>query len=75
MSSKKPLRPKLVDHRHCRICGKAIPPKEEFCSPECREKFEEAREKEKKAKRMLWIFYGLIMASLLIFLLLRAFIG
>ncbi len=69
------MKPRLVDHRHCRVCGKAIPPKEEFCSDECRSKFEEARERERKARRMLYVFYGLIMASLLIFLLLRAFMG
>ena len=75
LSYRRAERPKLIDHRHCKVCGKAIPPGEEFCSDECRQKYMGWIEKEKKTKRMIYVIYALIIASLFLFLFLRPFIG
>jgi len=64
----------LVDHRHCMTCGKAIPPDKEFCSEECRKKYERVRMKEERVKKMLWIMYAVMIGSLLIVIVLRTMI-
>lgn len=71
MSYRRAERPKLVDHRHCKICAKAIPPNEEFCSEACRMKFEEWQRKERRGRYVLYIIYAVIMAALFLFLVLR----
>lgn len=48
---------KILQHKHCRICGKAIPVDETFCSDECREKWNAMV---KKRKMMMYIMYGMI---------------
>jgi len=71
LSQQKKERPKIVDHRHCVICGKAIPPDEQVCSPDCREKLELGREREKKSKRMMLIIYVIMIVALIILFVLR----
>ncbi|PUA32922.1 MAG: hypothetical protein B9J98_03270 [Candidatus Terraquivivens tikiterensis] len=48
MGQQKKEKPKIVDHRHCIVCGRAIPPDEQVCSPDCREKLELSKEKEQE---------------------------
>ena len=74
MSRKKAIKLKIVDHRHCLTCGKAIPPDKEFCSEECRKKYERVRMKEERVKKMLWIMYAVMIGSLLIVIVLRTMI-
>ena len=74
MSRKKAVKLKIVDHRHCMTCGKAIPPDKEFCSEECRKKYERVRMKEERVKKMLWIMYAVMIGSLLIVIALRTMI-
>lgn len=74
MSRKKAVKLKIVDHRHCLTCGKAIPPDKEFCSEECRKKYERVRMKEERVKKMLWIMYAVMIGSLLIVIVLRTMI-
>ena len=74
LSRKKTVKLKIVDHKHCLTCGKAIPPNKEFCSEECRRKYEEMRMREKRMRRMLWIMYAVMIGSLLIVIVLRAMI-
>ncbi|HDJ67116.1 MAG TPA: DUF2116 family Zn-ribbon domain-containing protein [Nitrososphaeria archaeon] len=74
MSRKKAVKLKIVDHRHCMTCGKAIPPDKEFCSEECRKKYERVRMKEERVKKMLWIMYAVMIGSLLIVIVLRTMI-
>ena len=31
---------KILQHKHCQICGRAVPVSEDFCSDECKEKME-----------------------------------
>lgn len=44
----------IPNHRHCQMCGKAIPGDQTFCSKECRERFETII---KKRKRLMLILY------------------
>jgi len=74
LSRKKAVKLKIVDHRHCMTCGKAIPPDKEFCSEECRKKYERVRMKEERVKKMLWIMYAVMIGSLLIVIVLRTMI-
>ena len=74
MSRKKAVKLKIVDHRHCLTCGKAIPPDKEFCSEECRKTYERVRMKEERVKKMLWIMYAVMIGSLLIVIVLRTMI-
>lgn len=71
MSQQKKDRPKIFDHRHCVVCGRAIPPNEQTCSPDCKEKLEISREKEKKSRRMMLIIYVVVIVILLLLFLLR----
>lgn len=63
-------RPKIVDHRHCIICGRAIPYDEQFCSPDCREKYEISREREKKSRMMLILVYIVLIVVMVLFFIL-----
>ena len=54
----------VSQHLHCRICGKAIPSDEDFCSDLCKEKMEAMV---KKRKTFNYIFMGLM--AFLIFML------
>ena len=74
MSRKKAVKLKIVDHRHCMTCGKAIPPDKEFCSEECRKKYERVRMREERVKKILWIMYAVMIGSLLIVIVLRTMI-
>ena len=74
MSRKKSVKLKIVDHRHCMTCGRAIPPDREFCSEECRRKYEEARMRERRMRKMLWIIYAVMIGALLVMILIRAMI-
>ena len=49
---------KLLQHRHCQVCSKAIPISEEYCSEECKVEFEGIV---KKRKNYLYIIYGIMM--------------
>lgn len=46
---------KLLQHRHCQVCSKAIPMSEEFCSEECKVEFEAMV---KKRKNYIYLIYG-----------------
>ena len=53
----------IPEHRHCQMCGKAIPPSEVFCSQECKEKIEKFV---RKRRILLLVMYALLMAIFLI---------
>lgn len=57
---------KLLQHRHCQVCSKAIPFSEEFCSEECKIEFEGMI---KKRKSYIYIIYGTMVFILVIFFL------
>ncbi|MEM0079644.1 MAG: DUF2116 family Zn-ribbon domain-containing protein [Nitrososphaerota archaeon] len=71
LSYRKIERPKIVDHRHCKICARAIPPDEEFCSEKCKQVFEDYRRREKRSRYLFFIIYGVLMMLLMFLFFLR----
>ena len=57
---------KLLQHRHCQVCSKAIPLSEEICSEECKTEFEKLV---KKRKNYIYILY----ASMVLIIVLMIF--
>jgi predicted nucleic acid-binding Zn ribbon protein len=57
---------KLLQHRHCQVCSKAIPISEEFCSEECSTEFDAMV---KKRKNFLYLFYAMIVVFIVVMLL------
>jgi predicted nucleic acid-binding Zn ribbon protein len=57
---------KLVQHRHCKACGKAVPPDDETCGGECEQRW---KDKQKSRKQTLYMFYGSIVFMLVVLLL------
>ena len=57
---------KLLQHRHCQVCSKAIPMSEEYCSEECKTEFEAMV---KKRKSYVYIIYALMIFMLVILFL------
>lgn len=47
----------IPQHSHCKICGKAIPTDETFCSKECEERFQSMA---KRRKLLVYIMYALM---------------
>ena len=56
----------IVQHLHCPVCGKAVPPDEEFCSEECEERMNNLV---KKRKLVNYIWLAIIMAFMFILFL------
>ena len=56
---------KLLQHKHCMICGKAIPLDEEYCSPECKG----VMQTKVKKRRTTWYLYLLLFAALIMVML------
>ena len=56
---------KILQHKHCNICGKAVPAEETFCSDECKEKWDAMV---KKRKMMMYIMYGMIAVFIVLIL-------
>lgn len=48
---------KILQHKHCKICEKAILPEEELCSDECKNRWNVIL---KKRKWTMYFFYGMI---------------
>ena len=46
---------KLLQHKHCNVCGKAVPVSKDLCSEECEKQWEELV---RKRKMMQYLFYG-----------------
>jgi predicted nucleic acid-binding Zn ribbon protein len=57
---------KLLQHRHCQVCYKAIPLSEEFCSEECSLEFDKMV---KKRKNLIYVIYGTMVVMIIILLL------
>jgi len=57
---------KLVQHRHCKSCGKAIAPDDETCDGECAKRW---KDQQKSRKQTLYLFYGSIVFMLVVMLL------
>lgn len=46
---------KLLQHKHCVSCGKAVPASQDFCSEECTEKHRAVISKKRRQLLILWI--------------------
>jgi len=57
---------KLVQHRHCQTCLKAIPLGEEFCNDECRDKWNQMIKANRKKNLIVWAW---LMAAVVILIL------
>ena len=71
MSGRKERKLRIVDHRHCKICGKAIPPNQEFCSENCRSISERIEARQKRMRNLLIIMYVAVFLIIFIMLALR----
>ncbi len=72
MSGKKEKKVKIIDHRHCKVCGKAIPPNQEFCSEKCRKAYEDAERRQKRMKNIFLLVYAVIFIVLFLLIAGRA---
>lgn len=75
MSGKKEKRVKIVDHRHCRVCGKAIPPGKEFCSVECENAQRRIESRQKRMRNILLILYVVVFLLIFAMIALRGMTG
>ncbi|MEW5761178.1 MAG: DUF2116 family Zn-ribbon domain-containing protein [Candidatus Thermoplasmatota archaeon] len=53
----------IVQHRHCKVCGKAIALKKELCSDECINEWERTI---RKRKNLLYMYISLIIIFLVV---------
>jgi predicted nucleic acid-binding Zn ribbon protein len=62
---------KLVQHRHCQSCLKAIPIGEEFCNEECKGKWDDLIKANKKKfwVSIMWMVVVVVFAMLMMSLL------
>lgn len=60
----------VPQHRHCKVCGRAIPPDQEFCSSQCKEDEERRERRAKRMTRIYFIIVFLLMALLILFTIL-----
>lgn len=58
---------KMVQHRHCRVCEKAIPSGEEYCNEECESKWNQMIKANKKKFwiTILWMVLFVIFAMIM----------
>ncbi|MDI6639586.1 MAG: DUF2116 family Zn-ribbon domain-containing protein [Methanocellales archaeon] len=54
---------RIVPHRHCTMCGKAVEPDETLCSEECTKSFNASQ------KRQKILFYGFIVLMIILIIL------
>lgn len=57
---------KILQHKHCSICGKAILIEEEYCSDKCKRDFESMV---RKRKILIYLMYGAIILFFMIMVL------
>jgi predicted nucleic acid-binding Zn ribbon protein len=60
---------RVAQHRHCRECRTAVPPREEFCSDACREAF--VGKLARKRRQLLMLYLGSVVVLVLAVLFLR----
>jgi len=54
---------KVAQHKHCRHCERAIPPKDEFCGEECETEWKTSM---KKKKSQLTYFYAIMVILMIL---------
>jgi predicted nucleic acid-binding Zn ribbon protein len=57
---------KILQHRHCQVCGKAIKAKEEMCSDRCKKDWE-STVKRKRFQLMAFLLFGSVLVIISIY--------
>lgn len=57
---------KITPHTHCKVCGKSVPLKKEFCSVECRIKEEKTQRRTKRMSRFFMLAMVLVLVMLMV---------
>jgi predicted nucleic acid-binding Zn ribbon protein len=57
---------RIPQHKHCMVCNKAIPSKENLCSEDCENEY---NRRTKKSRMYLYIMYGLFFVIIIAFVL------
>ncbi len=57
---------RLVQHRHCKVCGKAVAPSDLTCSDDCAAAW---KAQQKSKKQTLYLFYASIVVLLIVLML------
>ncbi len=57
---------KLLQHKHCVYCRRAIKPSEEFCSSDCKEDHKEMLKR--KRKQLLTLYIGSVLVVIVLVL-------
>ncbi|HID24909.1 MAG TPA: DUF2116 family Zn-ribbon domain-containing protein [Thermoplasmata archaeon] len=57
----------ISQHRHCQMCGKAVPLEETFCSEECKQNYQQFLKKRRCLLLIMYLF--LFLAIIFIFAL------
>lgn len=65
-----PLVERLVQHKHCKMCGKAIQPDDITCSDACKAKWDA---QQRSRKQTMWLFY--LSIGVLLFVLMLTLSG
>jgi predicted nucleic acid-binding Zn ribbon protein len=60
------LAERIVQHKHCPPCGKAMSAGKEFCSSECEEQHQQ---RQKERKKTLYYMYAAILIFIIFFVL------
>ncbi|GAB4327651.1 MAG: hypothetical protein Kow0069_34640 [Promethearchaeota archaeon] len=66
------MRERIPPHKHCSVCGRAIPLDREFCSQECADHYRGFEKKKEKRSYMQIVFLVIMMVVMFAFL---GFIG
>ncbi len=59
---------KLVQHRHCQSCLKAVPLGVEFCNDECKDKWNQLIRANKKKNLIMIVWMVLVVIFVMIFM-------
>ncbi len=55
-------------HRHCAMCGTAVPMDERFCSTKCQQEFNDRQDKIQKTRRIWYIVMAIIIIALFLYI-------
>lgn len=58
---------KYEEHKHCMVCGRAVNISQDFCSQECKDKYQKA-DKSKSKKSTITIIVMVVMVIAIFFL-------
>lgn len=48
------------------VCGRAVYPDMQFCSPDCKEKYELSKEREKRTRIMIMVIYAVLVVVMIL---------